>query len=95
MTRKKPSRRKNQKASEFRRLLLSNAINPAQSRSRTEVGRTSNKKDARTKQKGKIVALEQYEAFKAINYVFLSMLLSSGGLPRGVGASPRHGAQPW
>jgi hypothetical protein len=55
MTQKKQSRRKNQKAAELRRLLLSNALNPAQSRARIDVGRTSDK-HARTKQKSKTVA---------------------------------------
>jgi hypothetical protein len=53
MTAKKEPRRKNPKASQLRRLLLSNALNPAQSRSRMDVGRPSDK-SARTKQKSKI-----------------------------------------
>jgi hypothetical protein len=44
MTAKKEPRRKNPKASQLRRLLLSNALNPAQSRSRMDVGRTQRQK---------------------------------------------------
>src|SRR4029453_13126727 len=72
MTRKKPSRPKDQKASQLRRLLLSNAINPAQPRSRIDVGRTSDKIKARAKQKRKIVAtLFDTALLQAICFVLL------------------------